>query len=315
MKKKGDLRKMYPIGLLFVFLLLVGAPNIVLAQARLDIPTANLQIENAVPMSVIKKIAQEKASETWGPGAIGTPIPLADLNGDVVVYMVPYKIGGNKFPTYDEVLAGIKEGREMRNLIKNSGMEKAKAKYMSMEHKKVENPRGVVIAKSQEPQRSLIDPVRPDGSFSRRMELDESKEVEKFAVKKSIGADEFGTIFVSAAYDKFPVLAYFHYLAPYIVNFDLALERAEQAIGPGAVLKSIYFLGLEGQFLAFENASSSTLLNSKTFEANSLEKLKKSKISPAQASADPEMLPENKEQIKVEISKEWEKLLAEIGGE
>ena len=64
--------------------------------------------------------------------------------------------------------------------------------------------------------------------------------MEKFASKKAMGADEFGTIFVSATHDTFPVLAYFHYLAQYYINFDLALEKAQQVLGQGALLKSIY---------------------------------------------------------------------------
>ncbi len=184
---------------------------------------------------------------------------------------------------------------------------------MSMARGGVESPRAVVVAESDEPRRPPIDPVRPDGSLSRTVALEKTREMERFAANKSIGAGEFGTIFLSASYDRFPVLAYFHYLAPYLIHFDLALVRAEQAIGAGAVLDHYYFSGLDGQFFEFKSPSGSVLLNSKTFEATSLEKLKDSKISPVHPPTGAAMLQHNREMTRTEISKEWEKLSSEIG--
>jgi len=307
-KKK---RELFMISLVIVFLLLLGSLDMTSPQARLDIPGANLDISNAVSMTLIKKIALQKSKETWGPGALGNPIPLSNLDGDVVVYMFSYRIGKQQFPAYDEILQGIKEGRELRNLINNSEMEEAKTKYMRMDHGKAENPRTVIISNSQIPLRPPMNPVRPDGSPSRRNEV---KEIRKFASEKAIGANEYGTILVSATYDLFPVLAYFHSLAPYYINFDLALERAKQAIGQGASLGSIYFLGLAGQYFEFVNNSSSIVFDSKTLGATTVEALK-TRMSQGQPQMNSTLLQERKEKIRAEIAREWEKIKSEIGGQ
>jgi len=271
-KKIGGLSK---ISLVVVFLLLLYSLETTSAQARLDVPSANLQVSNAAPIGLIRDIALKKSEETWGPGAIGNLIPLCNLNGDVVVYMIPFSIGKEQFPEYDELRSEIMSGRELRGVLRKSDLEKAKQMYRSMDHGKVSTPRNVVISNPTVPVRPPIDTVRPDGSISRRKQLEEVRDMEKFASKKAIGADEFGTIFVSATYDTFPVLAYFHYLAPYYTNFDLALERAEQLIGQGASLNTIYFLGLEGQYFEFINSRSSILLHSKSLRATTVEELKR----------------------------------------
>jgi len=311
MGKSKNIRELFVISLVIFFLLLLGSLDMASAQARLDIPAANLQVSNAVPIGLIKKIALEKSKETWGPGSLGDPIPLCNLDGDVVVYMVPFSIGKGQFPAYDEIRQGIMSGRELQKLIKNSDFEKAKEMHKSMDHGKVlSHQRTIVISDSQIPGRPPINAVRSDGSISRKAEL---RDIEEFASKKVIGADEFGTIFVSATYDMFPVLAYFHYLAPYYINFDFALERAEQFISQGAFLKSIYFLGLEGQYFEFVNNSSSIVLNSKTLQATTVEDLKRSRISQGYPQTDSTLFQERKEKRAAELTKEWEKIKSEIG--
>jgi len=309
---RGGMITMCRIARLFLVLLVLGCPKAILAQARLDGPTANLEIDNAVPMSVVNSIALAKAAETWGPGALGTPVPLADLNGGVVVYMVPFQIGGNAFPPYEDILAGIKEGRELRALISNGELEKAGEKQSGLERPKSVSPRAVVVTDTETPRRPPLDSVRPDGSASRRAALESTRDLERFAARKTIGADEFGTIFVSASYGRFPVLAYFHYLAPYYFNFDSALAQAERAIGPGVVLKHMYFLGLEGQFFEFESASGSLLLNSKTLETTSLKQLQ-SNAPPTLAPAAAVTSPETKAKTSADIAAAWEKVLSEVG--
>ena len=312
MEKWKNIRKLSKVSLMVVLLFLPVPLVAVAGQARLDIPKANLEVSNAVPIGLIKKIALEKSKETWGPGAVGDPIPLSDLNGNLVVYMVPFSIGKEEFPKYDEVLQGIKQGRELKELIKNSEMEKARQMYQGMDSGKVPPQRAVIISESVIPPRPPMDPVRPDGSMSRKKQLEEIRNMEKFAAKKAMGADEFGTIFVSATYNMFPVLAYFHYLAPYYISFDLALERAEQAIGQGAFLKSIYFLGLGGQYFEFVSNSSSTLLNSKNLQATTLKELKSSRMPEFQPQWDSSLFDERKEKISAELAKEWDKIKSEV---
>lgn len=111
------------------FMMVCGLSDISLAQNRLDIPTANLEIENKVPLHLIKKIAKVKAEEVFGKGALGEPIPLSDPNGDIYAYMFSLYIGGDRFLAYNEIHQKIIRGRELRNLVKNSQIEKAKEIY------------------------------------------------------------------------------------------------------------------------------------------------------------------------------------------
>lgn len=305
---------------LVVFLLPLILPAFAFSQLRLDTPTANLGVANPVPDPLIKQIALVKSKETWGPGVLGDPIPLADLNGDLIVYMFPYYIGGDRFPTYQEILQGIKQGRELRNYLKDSQTEQAREMFMKMDRGTVvQHKREVIITNSDVPRRPEMEPVRPDGSPSRRVELEEIRQIEQFAARKAIGADEFGTILVSITYDRFPVLAYFHYLPPYYINFDLALEKAEQMIGQGALLRTIYFLGLEGQYFEFANNRSSLLLNSKTLEPTTPEALTISR-SPAGHTPSSDQISSQdliiaKDKIKADLTQAWDKITAEAGKE
>ena len=104
MGKWKNIKELFKVSLAVVFILLLGSMDTTAAPARLDIPAANLQVSNAVPIGLVKKIAFEKSKETWGPGALGDPIPLADLNGYVVVYMVPFSIAKESFPAYGDIL-------------------------------------------------------------------------------------------------------------------------------------------------------------------------------------------------------------------
>jgi hypothetical protein len=292
-----------------IVLLIYSVPSLSFAApVRLDVPVANLEIEHSVPLPLARRIALLKSKETWGDGVLGNPIPLSDLNGNVVVYMFPFQIGGKTFPAHDEVLRGIKEGRELQSLVHNSQMDKAKEMYRKMDRGKAAVRDTAVTAGPEIPQET----VRPDGSLSRRKEL---QEISRFASRKAIGAGEFGTIFVAATYDQFPVPAYFHYLAPYFTNFDLALEKSAQVIGPEGILKRIYFMGLEGQYFEFVSNSGSTLINSKTLENHPLEKLKQTGETPLQSLADAPGVSPKKMKRDNEIFQEWEKIKAAIGGE
>jgi hypothetical protein len=308
MRKRGNIKKIFQVGLIFIFLLLLGSSDISLAQSRLDVPTANMAIENAVPLSLINKIAEVKTKEVWGQGVLGEPIPLSDLDGNIVAYIFSFHIGGGGFPTYDEILAGIKEGRDLRNHVKNSRIEKAKEIYKTLKQKQGNRGNNIIpnnTAPTSDPRLGQIEPVRPDGSTSRRIQVAEIKEIEKFAAKKAIGAGEFGTIVVSATYDRVPVPVYMHYLAPYYTNFDLALEKAQQIIGHGAFLNRIYFLGIKGQYFEFVNNSNTILINAKTLEKKDLTKFQSS-----QGREEPN--PQAMAKVKEHIEQNWAKIKSEL---
>lgn len=300
------------VGVLFT--VASGLPAVCSAQSRPDVPTANLEVPNAVPLDLVKKIALEKSKETWGPGTIGELVALSDFNGDVVAYMVPFHMGEGNYPTYDEVLKNIQEGRELRDLARSSDREKAKKKYMKMDHGKAAHSRAVVASDAQLPLLPPMDPMRSDGSISRQKEMEEIRKMEKFASDRASGADHFGTIIVSATYDRVPVVAYLHYLAPYFANFDLALANAEQAVGPGASLKRIYFEGFKGQYFEFKGNRGSVLMHHKSLERENLETLRKTESIQALPQPETALSLERKEKRKSDMSKMWKDIESEVGG-
>ena len=299
--------------ILFLFMLWV-LPDVALSQSRLDVPTANLAIENAVPPPLINKIARVKTRELWGKGALGEPVPLSDLDGNIVAYMFSFHRGRGGFPNYDEILTGIKEGRDIHDHVKNSRIEEAKEIYKMLKQKQG-NQGNIVVPNNTVTRSDLrigqIEPITPDGSTPRRIQVAEIREIEKFAAKKAIGADEFGTIIVSATYDRVPVPVYLHYLAPYYTHFDLALEKAQEIIGQGAFLKSIHFLGMGGQYFDFVNDGRSILINAVTLQRKDITEFKKPRLQDSQATEATAL--QGKQRIKHEIAEDWLKIKKEVG--
>ena len=86
MNKQDICRKiiLYVFTLICFLNILIMQPGITLSQP--DVPNANTAIDNPVPLNVIKKIALVKSRQTWGQGVLGEPIPLSNLNGDLIVY-------------------------------------------------------------------------------------------------------------------------------------------------------------------------------------------------------------------------------------
>ena len=248
-------RKIFLI-ILSVFLASIAPPDILYSQPnsqpRLDFPKADLEIADPVPFQVINKIALAKCREKWGQGALGEPIPLCDLDGKLTAYMYSYRFRGEHFPSYEEILSGRKEGRRMKDLLKNGRHDEAREmeRRLKQAHPKKEESAVVLPAASPYPQ-GQIAAFRPDGSKSRKWEAEELNRLKRFAARQAIGADEFGTIVVSATYGRTPVPVYFHYLAPLYIHFDLALEKARSAINQEAALERMYFLGMEGQYFEF----------------------------------------------------------------
>lgn len=272
-KKMGGFK--FPVIAVSVFLTAFSvciSPRILLAGPRLDALTASGDVENPVPYDLIEKMAMYKLQEVFGKGAIGGAIPLSDANGAVIAYMFSYHIGGKQFPAYGEILSKIKKGRELRGCLQRSEIEEGRKIYKKfVESEEVSERESFDLLTpdqeiSSKPQQ--IESVRLDGTRPRRREMAEIKEMEKFASQKIIGAGEFGTIVISATYDAFPIPVYMHYLAPYYINFDLALEKAKKDLGDGAFLQKIYFAGLDGQFFEFVSGDgdSRLLINCKSLE-------------------------------------------------
>jgi hypothetical protein len=274
-----------------------------------------MEIENPVPFHLIKKIAQTKAVEKWGAGALGDPVPLCDLDGNLTAYMFPFHIGAEKFPSHEEIFVHVKEGRELHEHIKNREIEKAKEKYQLLRQKHGETTQTTseeTIRALSDPQIGRIASLRPDGSRPRSFEVAEIREMEKFARKKATGEDEFGTIVVSATYSRVPVPVYYHYLTSYFTRQDLAREKAEHAIGAEATLQRIYFLEMRGKIFEFANQTGKTLLHASTIEPKDEEiaRLRDRNSQSRQLSSS-----ENegrRSKMREKLAKDWEAILTEV---
>jgi hypothetical protein len=277
------------------------------AKPRLDTPGANLAIDDGVPFALVKEIALQKSEQKWGTGALGNSIPLCDLNGNIKAYMFSYRIGANVFPTYDQILSKVRMGRALRGHLQRSERKAAEDLYHRM------NPGSAANAVSHSTTGAEMNAAygnQPADVVARKASRAASREMQRYADKTSIGADEYGTIVVSAKYSMAPVIAYLHYLAPYYYNFDLALEKAEQTMGPGTHLDKIYFLGLSGQFFKFVHGSDSILLNAKSLKIRDEIELAAAHRTGAQA----EKHPGKRQMLKDETRKKWDKLQSEAGG-
>lgn len=299
-----------PIGLLLflagIFLCLFVKS--LFAQSRLDVPRAHLAIEDEAPFTLVKKIALRKSEKKWGPGALGDPIPLCDLDGNIKAYMFSFHIGADVFPTYDQMLLKVKMGRKLRGHLQRSEIKAAQGLYQDMNPWSATNGNPQSVAG---PEMGPADDSQSAEVIARKARRAVSREMQRYADKTSIGADAYGTIVVSARYNMAPVIAYLHYLAPYYFNFDLALEKAEQVIGPRTHLERIYFLGLSGQFFKFVSATDSILLNAKSLKISDEVAL----AAPQRSGAQAERQSEKRQRLKDEMTKKWDKLQSEVGEE
>ena len=280
----------------------------VFAQSRLDVPRAHLAIEDEAPFTLVKKIALRKSEQKWGPGALGDPIPLCDLDGNIKAYMFSFHIGADVFPTYDQMLLKVKMGRKLRDHLQRSEIKAAKGLYQNMNPWSATNGAPLSMAG---PEMGPADDSQSAEVIARKARRAVSREMQRYADKTSIGADAYGTIVVSARYNMAPVIAYLHYLAPYYFNFDLALEKAEQVIGPRTHLERIYFLGLSGQFFKFVSATDSILLNAKSLKISDEVAL----AAPQRSAVQAVRQSEKRQRLKDKMSKKWDKLQSEVGEE
>ena len=247
------------------------------AEPSVDLPTANTNISNLVPLDIVKKIALKKAKDLWGQVVPGEPIPCCDQDGNIAYYMCPFGIGKETFPSYDEILLGIRKGRKM-----HEDLEKGLYPKESVEGESPGSEQTIAPTPSQNGPvggKSGLATGKPKGPSY--------QEALKAVKKKELGIGEYGTIYVASVYDRFPIPLVSHYLAPFYLTGDLALEKAKETLGGTPKLNRIYFLGERGTYFEFVSGNKAV-----TIHAYSL------KIEPVKRIDRRGLTPENQERIK-----------------
>jgi hypothetical protein len=93
--------------------------------------------------------------------------------------------------------------------------------------------------------------------------------------KMKNGTEQFGTVVVSARYDRFPIPLVMHYLHPYFYQGDLAVEKAKKKLNTDTTnVERIYFLGRSrGQHIELSAGGANVLLNLYSLEEESADKV------------------------------------------
>jgi len=272
------MRQRFGESLLFTMIIavLILVPvRMTLGEGFLERPKANMDVSGLVPFASIEKIAVKKAQERWGQVALGPPLVCVDDDGDIVAYMFAFSIGPSSFPAYSEILSSVKEGRRM-----------AKDGFKAMnpvEQQKVLDDLKDRVQDQATPSEGA--PILQSGVAEKMDENLANQVAKQIGRQRMIGSGQYGTIVVSARYDRFPVPLYMHYLPPYFHTGDLAAMKAASALlTDSATLERIYFLDrARGQYFEFESNHQKVLVHSYNLEVVSPEAVltrKGSKVIP-----------------------------------
>ncbi len=282
------------------------------AQSKaLGMPAVNaddIDPDNLVPLNIVNRIALQKAQELWGQVTPGEPIACSDQDGNISTYMCPFRIGGGPFPSYEQIMQGVKEGR---TLVKE--VEEGFFNQLSQEAEVSDNQTGSERefyqrdANNDTPNHyagnselgggnTTEQPIEPAGP-NYQAALKEAKEIE-------LGIGEYGTIYVSARYDLFPIPLCSHYLNPYYFSGDLAQEKATNFLGENSTLTRYYFLGRFGQYFTFSSGNDEVSIHAYSLEVEPIKRIP--------------MVIQTREQIE-EIRQEWDRMIGTMstqkGGE
>ena len=78
------------------------------------VPTASIDVEDRVPMSVLKLIADHHAHCVWSDHiAQGPPLPVVDSGGNLTAYIFPYVRGSQHFPGYEAIFDAVLRARQL----------------------------------------------------------------------------------------------------------------------------------------------------------------------------------------------------------
>ena len=274
---------------------LIVSNNNCQAELPFGSPKANADLQGLVSFDLVQKIAMKRSKALWGQVAVGEALPCVDDDGDIVAYMFPVAIGKNSFPDYSEISSRIEYGRKITEKgydVLNDADKQSVKDYIINNKRNLDTASSVPTGQSSNGSEDIYNKTILDI---------ESKNLGR---QVSIGAEEYGTIVVSARYDRYPLPYYTNYLPPYHFNGDLAVKTAADSLSSKfATLEKIYFLeNLQTLFIEFSSNESKVLMNAHSLNIESFESvliLKGKKITP---------LPEEQSQI----TAEWKKVKKEV---
>jgi hypothetical protein len=224
-----------------------------LADPPAGVPTANTNIPGLVPAPLAQKIALRHAQDTWGQVALGPSFVCADDDGDIVAYAFTVAIGKSSFPTSGELSSYLRYGRDV-----------AERGFEAMSEADQQGLEATIAGKALAPQPAAAPGLPPRKKFlvpETPSAWDEA--ARDFGKQKMIGAGGFGTVVVSARYDRFPIPYYSNHLSTYLYNGDVAEKKAAAALSANDVsLARVYFIERQGMFFEFSSANGNVLMHS-----------------------------------------------------
>jgi hypothetical protein len=266
--------------------------------SRPTVNTDNIDSDNLVPINIVNRIALQKAQELWGQVTPGEPIACSDQDGNISTYMCPFRIGGGPFPSYEQIMQGVEEGRSLVKEVEEDFFNQpSQAVEVSDNQTGSERESYQRDAENDAPNdyagnselgggNTTEQPIESAGQ-SYQEALKEAKEIE-------LGIGEYGTIYVSARYDLFPIPLCSHYLSPYYLSGDLAQEKARNLLGEDSTLTRYYFLGRFGQYFTFSSENDEVSIHAYSLEIEPVKRIP--------------MILQTREQIE-EIRQEWDKMI------
>lgn len=224
--------------LLFVFTI-----NIYAEDYPLGFPKANINVENIVSIDLLRKIALDRATETFGQVTPGIEIPCCDLDGSIICYKFVFRLGEEPPASYIEIVNDVIYGRELY--------------AQGLRHMKED---GFSSFSGDSQERVL----------KARQEYETGK-------KMQWGIGEYCTVVVSATEDFVPVIEYSEGLPRYYTAGDFTLQKAKESLGTGAELERIYYGGPLDQLYEFSGGSEKVLINPFSLRTYGSEQIQKKK--------------------------------------
>lgn len=166
-----------------------------------------------VPLSTARKVGLNEANRRWGKVTAGRIIPCYDGSDSLVAYMCPVRFGAEQFPDYGHIVEEVCDAFKLERRIQE-------------------------IYREQQ----------TDSTDGQLLTDEDYRKALKAAKLNKLGIGQYGVVYVSARYDRYPIMLCSDYLPPYFTQAGAALKKAAIKAGKSAAcLNRYYFLGLRGQ--------------------------------------------------------------------